>query len=82
MCNLLRGSKKTSITMLGAQKKTEPTAKPGLASPQETLAMAQLDLGTQPVVMWSKVRAEKMEQLQVHEEGAVAGCLYAGPKAQ
>lgn len=42
----------------------------------------QLDYGVQLVVMWSKVRAEKTGQPQVHKEGALAGPLYSGKKTQ
>lgn len=34
------------------------------------------------VVTWSKLRVEKMGQLQMHEEGAVVGSLYTGKKTQ
>lgn len=70
--------------MLGAEKKTKTvaTAKPGLVLAQEALAAAQVDFRAQLVVMWSKVRVEKMWQLQVREEGAVARSTYARKKAQ
>lgn len=53
-------------------QKVDATAKPGSLPPREAPAAAQADSRVQMVMTQSKLRAERTEQLPVHEEGVMA----------
>lgn len=59
--------------MSGTKKQADAVVKPGAAPLQEAPAMAHVESGAQVVVMQSKLRAEKVEQPLVWDEGAMAG---------